>query len=90
MDGWNTHVAFAFVGASVDISTSFLGPAQEGDVLFIECTVKKLGRTFAFIHVRLVLSPTRPAAAALVLQVDIMVKESGKMVATGKHTRYFV
>ena len=42
---------------SVDISTSFLGPAQEGDVLLIECTVKKLGRTFAFIHVRLVLSP---------------------------------
>ena len=42
---------------SVDISTSFLGPAQEGDVLLIECTVKKLGRTFAFIHVRPVLSP---------------------------------
>jgi acyl-coenzyme A thioesterase 13 len=57
---------------STDISTSFCGTAEQGDMLTIKAAVKKKGRRMLFID------------------VDIFNKDSGRLVATGKHTKMFL
>lgn len=60
-------------GASIDIHISYIGTAHVGDVLHIEATASKVGRSIAFTTIRISkLVDGRP----------------GPMVATASHTKY--
>lgn len=60
-------------GASIDIHISYIGTANVGDVLNIEATASKVGRSIAFTTIRI---------------SKLVDGEPGPMVATASHTKY--
>jgi acyl-coenzyme A thioesterase 13 len=60
-------------GASVDIHVTYIGTAQLGDVIEIEATANKVGRSMAFTTIRI---------------YKLVDGKPGPMVATASHTKY--
>ncbi|QSZ31692.1 hypothetical protein DSL72_001259 [Monilinia vaccinii-corymbosi] len=60
-------------GASIDIHISYIGTAHVGDILNIEATASKVGKSIAFTTIRI---------------SKLAHGEPGPMVATASHTKY--
>jgi acyl-coenzyme A thioesterase PaaI-like protein len=60
-------------GASVDIHVTYIGTAQLGDLIEIEATANKVGRSMAFTTIRI---------------YKLVDGKPGPMVATASHTKY--
>jgi acyl-coenzyme A thioesterase 13 len=60
-------------GASIDIHVTYIGGAQIGDIIEIEATANKVGRSVAFTTIRI---------------CKLVDGNPGPMVATASHTKY--
>jgi acyl-coenzyme A thioesterase 13 len=63
----------AKTGASIDIHVTYIGTATAGDIIEIEATANKVGRTMAFTTIRI---------------FKLVDGKPGPMVATASHTKY--